>query len=156
MLPYLQPAPTPPPQTPWEHPLSSAEIRIVEELYAVGEGAPAIRQQVLSIRLGLDVAEQLEEMGIYDAGTMTPADRRQLIELVLEQLAKDEAEAAAAEIGVEQDDPEVRAKEKWFCRCFYIPLLATCRAKLSRFVLLDRLKKKNALFRLLLYDANVS
>lgn len=32
----------------------------------MGEGAPAIRAQVLSYRMSLDVADELEEMGIHD------------------------------------------------------------------------------------------
>lgn len=102
-LPVFHFVPTTPPQKPWEHPPSSAEIRIVEELYAVGEGAPMIRQQVLGVRLGLDVAEQLEDMGIYDAATMTSVDARHFTCLAYKQLRKEEAEAeAAADLAREQ------------------------------------------------------
>lgn len=79
----------------WENPPSRAEVRIVEELYAVGDGAPPIRRQVLGARLGLDVADQLEEMGIYDASSMSVEDTRELIELATEQLESEEKEAVA-------------------------------------------------------------
>lgn len=105
--PEFQPVPTTPSQTPWEHPPSSAEIRIVEELYAVGEGAPIIRQQVLGVRLSLDVAEQLEDMGIYDASTMTSADVRRLTDFAQEQLRKEEAsQATAAAAAAESEKAE--------------------------------------------------
>lgn len=73
-------------QKPWKNPPTRAEIRVIEELYAIGEGAPAIRQQVLNVRLTLDVADQLEDMGIYNASTMTQEDTRRLTELATEQL----------------------------------------------------------------------
>lgn len=73
------------PIQPWKNPPTRAEIRIVEELYAMGEGAPPIRQQVLGARLGLDVADQLEEMGIYDASNMTQEDARELTSKATEQ-----------------------------------------------------------------------
>ncbi|CAN0246322.1 unnamed protein product, partial [Ectocarpus sp. 12 AP-2014] len=79
----------------WQNPPSRAEVRIIEELYAVGDGAPPIRRQVLGARLGLDVADQLEEMGIYDASSMSLEDTRELIELATEQLESEEKEAAA-------------------------------------------------------------
>lgn len=70
---------------PWKNPPTRAEVRIVEELYSIGEGAPAIRQQVLGARLGLDVADQLEEMGIFDASTMTQQDARELTNAATEE-----------------------------------------------------------------------
>lgn len=82
--------PTTPPQTPLKHPLSSAEIRIVKVLYAVGEGAPMIRQQVLDCHLGLDVSEQLEEAEIYDATAR--GDTGHLISLAVEKLREGKAE----------------------------------------------------------------
>ncbi|CAM9286827.1 unnamed protein product, partial [Laminaria digitata] len=81
--------------TPWKNPPTRAEVRIVEELYAIGEGAPAIRQQVLSVRLGLDVADQLEEMGIFDASTMTAEDARTLTNLATQQLIAEKEKVAA-------------------------------------------------------------
>lgn len=97
----------PPFQPVWKNPPSRAEIRIIEELYAVGDGAPAIRRQVLGARLGLDVADQLEEMGIYDASAMTLQDTRELLKLAGEQLAEEEKEAAkptGKEAGATVDD----------------------------------------------------
>lgn len=78
------------PQTPLKHPLSSAEIRIVKKLYAIGEGAPMIRQQVLDCGLGLDVAEQLEKAEIYDATAR--GDTGRLISLAVEKLREGKAE----------------------------------------------------------------
>lgn len=70
----------------WENPPSRGEIRIIEELFAVGQGAPLIRQHVLGVRLGLDVAEQLEDMGIYESSALTPSDTRKLSHLAHQQL----------------------------------------------------------------------
>lgn len=82
-------------QKPWKNPPTRAEVRIVEELYAIGEGAPAIRQQVLSVRLRLDVADQLEEMGIFDASTMTAEDARTLTDLATQQLNAEKEKVTA-------------------------------------------------------------
>lgn len=41
---------------------------------------------MLGVRLGLDVADQLEEMGIFDASTMTAEDARKLTEMAEQQL----------------------------------------------------------------------
>lgn len=51
---------------------------------------------MLSVRLGLDVADQLEEMGIFDASTMTPEDARQLTNLATKQLAEEQANSISA------------------------------------------------------------
>lgn len=83
-----------PSQPTWENPPTRAEMRIIEELYAFGDGAPAIRRQVLGARLGLDVADQLEEMGIYDASAMTLQDTRELLKLAAVQLEEEEKEDA--------------------------------------------------------------
>ncbi|CAM9095802.1 unnamed protein product, partial [Laminaria digitata] len=92
---------------PWANPPTRAEIRIIQELYAFGEGAPIIRRQVLSVRLGLDVADQLEEMGIFDASAMTPEDTRKLTDLATVQLKQEQEEAASAaqQQSAEEDAP---------------------------------------------------
>lgn len=54
-------------QNTFDNPPTGTELRIIQELYSVGEGAPAIRAQVLGFRMSLDVADELENMGIYDA-----------------------------------------------------------------------------------------
>eukprot|EP00903_Cladosiphon_okamuranus_P009929 g9426.t1 len=63
----------------FENPPTVTEIRIIEELYSIGEGAPAIRAQVLAFRMSLDVADELESRRIYDASEMTEADQRRLL-----------------------------------------------------------------------------
>lgn len=59
---------------------------------------------MLSVRLGLDVADQLEEMGIFDASAMTPEDTRKLTDLATVQLKQEQEEAASA---VQQQSAEV-------------------------------------------------
>lgn len=54
-------------QNTFDNPPTVTEIRIIEELYAIGEGAPPIRAQVLAFRMSLDVADELETRRIYDA-----------------------------------------------------------------------------------------
>lgn len=83
-------------QRPWKNPPTRVEIRIIEELYSFGEGAPPIRQQVLDVRLGLDVADQLEDMGIYDASNLTMEDTRILVGQAITQLEQEEAADAEA------------------------------------------------------------
>lgn len=63
---------------------------------------------MLGARLGLDVADQLEEMGIYDASSMSLEDTRELIELATEQLESEEKEAAAKDAGeAAKKEPDV-------------------------------------------------
>lgn len=54
-------------QKAYDNPPTVTEIRIIEELYSIGEGAPPIRAQVLGFRMSLDVADELESIAIYDA-----------------------------------------------------------------------------------------
>ncbi|CAM9438579.1 unnamed protein product [Sphacelaria rigidula] len=81
----------------YDNPPTSVELRIVKELFSVGEGTPPIRAQVLSYRMDLDVADELEEMGIYDARMITQTDERRLILRAKEKLEEEEAEEAARE-----------------------------------------------------------
>eukprot|EP00903_Cladosiphon_okamuranus_P018216 g16755.t1 len=94
---------------PWKNPPTRAEIRIIEELYSVGEGAPAIRQQVLDARLGLDVADELEDMGIYDATEFTLEDIRILVGRATTQLEQEEA-AGAKEAAKAAGEAEVERR----------------------------------------------
>lgn len=67
----------------------------------------------MSVRLGLDVADELEEMGIYDASTMTVEDTRLLIGRATTQLEEEEAAEAEA----------TKAAEEAEVGCFGFPLL---------------------------------
>eukprot|EP00752_Nemacystus_decipiens_P016983 g15208.t1 len=84
----------------FDNPPTLTEIRIIEELFAIGEGAPPIRAQVLAFRMTLDVADELETRRIYDASQMTEADRRTLLFLAQERVR----EAEDAEGGEEDED----------------------------------------------------
>eukprot|EP00752_Nemacystus_decipiens_P018566 g16645.t1 len=84
----------------FDNPPTLTEIRIIEELFAIGEGAPPIRAQVLAFRMTLDVADELETRRIYDASQMTEADRRRLLFLAQQRVQ----DAEDAEGGEEDED----------------------------------------------------
>ncbi|CAM9586326.1 unnamed protein product [Ectocarpus fasciculatus] len=98
----------------FDNPPTSTELRIVKELYSVGDGAPAIRAQVLSYRMSLDVADELENMGIYDASQITATDQRSLLLRAQEKVEAEEREAEelAAERLAASQQAAARAKAK--------------------------------------------
>lgn len=54
--------------------LSKGEVRVLENLYAVGPDAPPIRKQAIDFGLGLDAAGQLEEEGVLTSSDLTEAN----------------------------------------------------------------------------------
>ncbi|CAM9461459.1 unnamed protein product, partial [Ectocarpus fasciculatus] len=96
----------------FDNPPTSTELRIVKELYSIGDGAPPIRAQVLHYRMSLDVADELENMGIYDASQITASDQRRLLLRAKDKVEAEEEEVKDAEKKAADQKLAARIKER--------------------------------------------